>query len=204
VEFHEILKRRKSVRAFQQRPIPGDALDRILASARYAPSAGFTQGNEYLVLDMPDTVGEFWSLIDDPDEPMTPDQRAILAPVVILPLANRQAYLDRYSQPDKIAAGMDKAERWPAPYWDIDAGMAAMLMLLAAIDEGLAAYFFGMAYGEHAVRQRFAIPSEFKPIGAIALGYAAAVDPNAALSSTRRRQRRPIESLVHRNGWQNR
>jgi nitroreductase len=201
VELREILKRRKSVRAFQQQPVPSEALDRILASARHAPSAGFTQGNEYLVLDASATVAEFWNLIDDPDEPMTSEQRAVLAPVVILPLANRQAYLDRYSQPDKIAAGMDKAERWPAPYWDIDAGMASMLMLLAAIDEGLAAYFFGMAYGERAVLHRFSVPTDFKPIGVIALGYAADTDPNAALSSTRRRQHRPIETLMHRNGW---
>lgn len=201
MEFREILRHRKSVRAFEQRPIPAETLDRILATVRYAPSAGFTQGNEYLVLDDPVAVAEFWALTDDPDEPITPEQRAVLPPVLILPLANRQAYLDRYSQPDKIAYGMDQAERWPAPYWDIDAGMATMLMLLSAIDEGLAAYFFGIASGEHELLARFGVPAEFRPIGVIGLGYPAPSDPNGPRSSAFKRRRRPTEALLHRNGW---
>ena len=201
MEFREILRHRKSVRAFEQRPIPAETLDRILATVRYAPSAGFTQGNEYLVLDDPIAVAEFWALTDDPDEPITPEQRAVLPPVLILPLANRQAYLDRYSQPDKIAYGMDQTERWPAPYWDIDAGMATMLMLLSAIDERLAAYFFGIASGEQELLARFGVPAEFTPIGVIGLGYPAPSDPNAPSSSAFKRRRRPTEALLHRNGW---
>ena len=201
MEFREILRHRKSVRAFEQRPIPADVLDRILTTVRYAPSAGFTQGNEYLILDDPAAVAEFWALTDDPDEPITPEQRAILPPVLILPLSNRQAYLDRYSQPDKIAYGMDQVERWPAPYWDIDAGMASMLMLLSAIDEGLAAYFFGIFAGEKELLARFDVPDAFKPIGVIGLGYPAASYPNAPSSSAFKRRRRPTETLLHRNGW---
>lgn len=201
MEFREILKHRKSVRAFEQRPFPADALDRILASVRYAPSAGFTQGNEYLVLDDPDALAEFFALTADPDEPMAEEQRAVLPPVIILPLANRQAYLDRYSQPDKITFGLNDAARWPVPYWDIDAGMASMLILLAAIDEGLAAYFYGFFTGEQEVLQRFGVPAEFRPIGIIALGYAAATDPNSPKSSAFTRRRRPTETLLHRNGW---
>ncbi|MGZ3667891.1 MAG: nitroreductase family protein, partial [Ktedonobacterales bacterium] len=100
MEFSEILKRRKSVRSYEQRPVPRDVLDRVLASVIHAPSAGFTQGNEFLVLDDPDAVSDFWTLTADPADPMTPEQRQLLAPVLILPLANRRAYLDRYSQPD--------------------------------------------------------------------------------------------------------
>jgi nitroreductase len=201
VDFREILKHRKSVRAFEQRPVPAEALDRILASVRYAPSAGFTQGNEYLVLDDPAAVAAFWTITDDPQEPLTDEQRAVLPPVLILPLANKKAYLDRYSQPDKIAYGMDQAERWPAPYWVIDAGMASMLMLLAAIDEGLAGYFFGIFTGEKELLARFGVPEAFKPIGVIALGYPAATDPNAPKSSAFKLRRRPTEALLHRNGW---
>lgn len=201
MEFSELLKRRKSVRAYEQRPIPHDVLDRILASVLHAPSAGFTQGNEYLVLDDPAAVADFWTLTDDPAQPLTPEQRLLLAPVIILPLANRQAYLNRYSQPDKASAGMQQAEHWPAPYWDIDAGMASMLILLAAIDEGLGAWFFGISSGERALLDRFSVPEAFRPIGVIGLGYPAPSDPTSANASPTRIPRRPVESLVHRNSW---
>ena len=201
MDFQELMKRRKSVRAYDQRPISREALDRILASVLHAPSAGFTQGNEFLVLDDPAAVADFWRITADPSDPVTPEEQALQPPVLILPLSNRAAYLARYSAPDKIAHGMDQAERWPAPYWDIDAGMASMLILLAAIDEGLGAWFFGIAAGERELLTRFGVPEEFKPIGVIGLGYAAPSDPNAARGSSRRIARRSVETLVHRNGW---
>ena len=201
MEFREILKRRKSVRAYEQWPVPGDALDRILAVVRYAPSAGFTQGNEYLVLDTPEALADFWTLTDDPRDPIPDEMRSSLPPVLILPLSNRQAYLDRYSQPDKAGFDLEQAENWPVPYWDIDAGMASMLVLLAAIDEGLAAWFFGISSGEKALLERFNVPDAFKPIGVIVLGYPAASDPLALSSSAARVRRRPTDSLMHRNGW---
>ncbi len=201
MEFRELLKRRKSVRAYEQRPIPQDILDRVLASVLHAPSAGFTQGNEFLLVDEPTAVADFWTITDDPAQPLTPEQRLLLPPAVILPLANRQAYLDRYSRPDKAAAGMQQAEHWPAPYWDIDAGMASMLILLAAIDEGLGAWFFGISSGERAVLDRFGVPDAFRPIGVIGLGYPAPSDPTSANASPKRIPRRPVESLLHRNGW---
>lgn len=201
MEFRDVLKRRKSVRAYEQRPVPADVLNRILAVVRYAPSAGFTQGNEYLVLDTPETLAVFWSLTDDPKDPVPDEMRLALPPVLILPLSNRRAYLDRYSQPDKAGFGLEQAENWPVPYWDIDAGMASMLVQLAAIDEGLAAWFFGISSGEKALLEHFGVPDAFKPIGVIALGYPAASDPLALTSSAARVRRRPTESLMHRNGW---
>lgn len=201
MDFSDLLKRRKSVRAYERRPIPHDVLDRIMASVRHAPSAGFTQGNEYLVLDEPGAVLDFWTHTEDARDPLTREQQLVLPPVVILPLANRQAYLDRYSMPDKAGAGLEQAERWPVPYWDIDAGMASMLILLAAVNEGLGAWFFGISSGEPALLKRFGVPETFKPIGAIGLGYPAPSDPNTALASPTRIPRRPVDALVHRNGW---
>jgi nitroreductase len=201
MDFQEILKRRKSVRAYEQRPVPREVLDRVLASVLHAPSAGFTQGNEFLVLDDSAAVADFWKITAIPGEPTTPEEQALQPPALILPLSNRAAYLARYSAPDKIAYGMDQAERWPAPYWDIDAGMASMLILLAAVNEGLGAWFFGIFTGEQELLARFGVPGEYKPIGVIGLGYPAPVDPNAARGSSRRIARRSVEALVHRNGW---
>ena len=54
------------------------------------------------------------------------------APLLIVAHSNRDAYLDRYAEPDKGWTDRDEA-RWPVPYWDIDAGMASLLMLLTAV-----------------------------------------------------------------------
>jgi nitroreductase len=201
MDFQALLKRRKSVRAYEQRPVPREVLDRVLGSVLHAPSAGFTQGNEFLVLDNPAAIADFWTITADPDDSPTPEQASVFPPALILPLANRTAYLERYSAPDKAGYGLDQAERWPAPYWDIDAGMASMLILLAAVDEGLGAWFFGIFAGERELLDRFSVPEEFKPIGVIGLGYPMPSDPNAARGSARRIARRPTETLVHRNGW---
>jgi nitroreductase len=201
VDFQELLKRRKSVRAYDPRPVPREIMDRVLVSVLHAPTAGFTQGNEFLVLDDPAAVAEFWTITEDPNDPMTPEDRLIAPPALILPLSNRSAYLARYSQPDKAGFGLDQAERWPVPYWDIDAGMASMLILLAAVNEGLGAWFFGIFAGEKELLARFDVPEAFKPIGVIGLGYPAPSDPNALRGSARRIRRRPIEALIHRNGW---
>jgi hypothetical protein len=45
------------------------------------------------------------------------------APLLIIPHSNKDAHLDRYTQPDKGFAGRSDTW-WPAPYWDIDTGFA--------------------------------------------------------------------------------
>ena len=117
------------------------------------------------------------------------------APLLILVWTSRQAYLDRYAEPDKGWTDRDPA-RWPAPYWYVDAGMAGMAVLLTAVDEGLGACFFGVptdAIG--AVRAAFGVPDDQLSVGVISLGYP--VPAAAEGSPTRRPVRRPSE-LIHR------
>jgi nitroreductase len=201
MEFRAILKRRKSVRAFEQRPIPREVLERVLSSVRAAPTAGFAQGNEFLALDEPAAVSAFWAMAREQGGPTSPEHEALLAPVVVLPLAHQQAYLDRYSMPDKAESGLQQAEKWPVPYWDVDAGMASMLILLAAIEEGLGAWFFGLFFDQAQLAKQFGVPPAFKPIGAIALGYPAARDPLSETASPSRIARRPTAELLHYNQW---
>ena len=65
------------------------------------------------------------------------------APVLVLVWTSQAAYLDRYAEPDKGWTDRDP-ERWSAPYWFVDGGMAALAMLLTATDAGLGACFFGI------------------------------------------------------------
>lgn len=184
------------------RPVDAEALDRMLGNAVHAPSAGFSQGWAFLVLDTPDDVGRFWSAttpaVDD-DEPSGWLRGMRTAPVVIVPLSCKDAYLDRYAQPDKGWTDRDES-RWPVPYWHIDTGMASLLILQTAVDEGLGACFFGVPPERvEALRAEFGVPEAYTPIGAITVGHR--VDDTGAKGSPTRRPRRTPDEVVHRGRW---
>jgi nitroreductase len=121
------------------------------------------------------------------------------APLVVVPLSCKQAYLDRYARPDKGWEDRDEA-RWPAPYWDIDTGFTALLMLLAAVDEGLGALFFGIQPDNIGrFRAAFGVPEQYKPIGAVAIGHP---DPAShSGGSSRVIKRRALADVVHHGHW---
>ncbi len=193
-----MIKKRRMARAFTSEPVAPDAAHRILLAANRAPSAGFSQGYALLVLDQPEQLAQFWALLaeDRPDPRFDPVTKA---PLVIVPLSCKDIYLDRYARPDKGWADRDEAH-WPVPYWDIDTGFMALLMLLAAVDEGLGALFFGI-FPEAMVpfREQFGVPGQYVPIGAVAIGHP---DPAADQGgSSRVIKRRQLTGLVHRGRW---
>jgi nitroreductase len=197
MELREAIRRRRMVRNFEDRPVPAESLGLILDHARRAPSAGHTQGASFLVLEGAGPVGRFWDCTF-PAERRTGFRWPGLfrAPVVILPCASKEAYLDRYAEADKGWTDRDEA-RWPVPYWDVDCGFATMAILLTAVDEGLGALFFGIFDGLPALRESFGIPPEWHPIGAVALGWPAPDEPSLSLS----RGRRPEGEVIHRGHW---
>ena len=63
------------------------------------------------------------------------------------------------------------------PFWHIDTGMAGLLILQTAVDEGLGAVYFGIVPEAVApFRAAFGVPDDQEPIGAIAIGYDAEAD----------------------------
>jgi nitroreductase len=201
MELQETLKRRRMVRSFRRDPVDREVLDRILATVPRAPSAGFSQGTELLVLTEADAVAAFWDLNEHPDFPTPPEHVLLRAPVVVVVLSNSDAYTDRYSAYDKIRFGLDQAANWHVPYWDVDAGMATMLMLLAVVEEGLGAFFAGLVDDGRRTLDHFGVPPNFRTIGFVGLGHAAEQDVASAGSSAFTRRRRPISELVHSNHW---
>ena len=199
MDFRDVVRHRRMVRRFDRRPVPPEVIDRILDTGRRAPSAGFSQGLELLVLDTPETVATFWETTNDPEFGWEADEVANGPTVLILPLPDAHRYLERYSQPDKIAFGMDEEANWPVRFWEIDAAMSAMLILLAAVDEGLGGWFFGFTHGERELLDRFGVPAHLRPIGVIGLGYKA--EDEEPSGSWMKRRRRPFDEQVHRNGW---
>lgn len=194
-----MVRHRRMVRRFARRPVPPEVIDHVLDIGRRGPSAGFAQGLEFLVLDTPGTVATFWDVTRDPEHGWDAETTEHGPAVLVLPLPDATRYLERYAQPDKIAFGMDRAERWPVPFWDVDAAMAAMLVLLAAVDQGLGGWFFGITHGERELLDRFGVPGHLRPIGIVGLGYRAEDETPTGSSTTR--ARRPFGEQVHRNGW---
>lgn len=189
-------------RRYESTPVPSQSIDRLIDNATRAPNAGFTQGWAFLVLDRPEDVDRFWAVSTPPERAAQPDawlRGMRTAPVVILPLSSKKAYLDRYAQPDKGWA--DRAEsRWPIPYWHVDAGMASLLILLTAVDEGLGSCFFGVPHASRAsVKDAFGIPAEYDPVGAITVGYSAA--EGRAGGSLRSRERKAAADVTHYGRW---
>ncbi len=199
MEFSEVVRRRRMVRRFDQRPVPRETMDRVLETGRRGPSAGFAQGVEFLVMDQPEDLAAFWQITRDPEFGWDVDDVAVGPTVLVLPIPDPGRYLERYSQPDKIAFGMDETEHWPVKFWEIDAAMASMLMLLAAVDEGLAGWFFGITHGERELLDRLGVPEGLRPIGIMGFGFRA--DDERPSGSWTTRERRPFEEQVHRGRW---
>ena len=108
------------------------------------------------------------------------------APVLILALSDKAAYLDRYAEPDKGWTDRDE-KHWPVPYWDIDTGMASLLIMLGAVDQGLASCFFGVPpQHQAAVKRAFSIPGRLSIIGVMSLGYGVADRRSPSLKRGRR------------------
>ncbi len=194
-----MVRRRRMVRDYDPgRPVPPEVLERLLDHAIRAPSAGFSQGWAFLVLVEPADRQRYWAVtaLDGPPDAWL--ERMARAPLLVVVLSSKEAYLDRYAEPDKGWTDRDET-RWSVPYWDVDAGMAALLMLLTAVDEGLGACFFGVpAERVDAFRSAFGVPATYRPVGCVSVGYPGDDDRR---SPSLRRGRRPVEEVVHRGSW---
>jgi nitroreductase len=190
MDFQDVVRHRHMVRTFTSDPVPRAAVDRIVGNAVRGPSAGFSQGQAYLVLTG-EELPKFWAVAGE-----AVFESAQTAPLVIVPMSCQRAYLDRYAKPDKGWTDRDEA-RWPVPFWHIDTGMAALLILLTVVDEGLGAVYFGIVPGAVGkFRAAFGVPDDYEPIGAIAIGYDAEPAPRDLRS-----RRRPLGEMIHYGRW---
>ncbi len=200
MDFSDVVRRRRMVRTYSSEPVDPAVVERVLQHALHAPSAGFSQGWAFLVLDNPGDVQRYWHVtagerLAEPDSWL---RGMLTAPVIIVPMSSEAAYRRRYDEPDK-RRGASAGQEWPVPYWHMDTAMATMLMLLTATDEGLGACYFGIPADRYdALRAEFGIPEEFTPIGAVSLGHRT---DDTGVPSSARRGRKPLGEVVHRGNW---
>ena len=155
-------------RAFSPEPLDPDLVDRLLADALRAPSAGNSQGAELVVLVGPEETARYW------DAALPPERRdrfawpdLLAAPVLVVVLTDPERYVDRYAEPDKA----QDATAWATPYWWVDGGMVVQRLLAGVEAAGLGALFFGVFDQEPAVRSSLSIPDALGIVGVVAFGH---------------------------------
>jgi len=196
MEFTDVVRKRRMVRHYTAEPVAAEVLDQMLDLARRGPSAGYSQGQHFVVVTQPDLKQSIALLCGEEGYVEAGFHPFISgAPVLVIPCINEAAYHRRYQEPDKVGADGKEID-WPVPYWYMDIGCAVMILLLAAVDQGLAAGFAGVPDLD-ALRTLLGIPSEVTPVGVIPIGHPAPDKRSPSIN----RGRRPKEEIIHRERW---
>lgn len=193
--FGDLARRRRMTRHFLADPVDNALLMRILDTARRVPSAGNSQGFDFVVLCGPHETARYWDTALPADRRGSFRWASLLAcPVLVTVWADPQAYIERYAEPDKERSGLGSGtDAWSTPYWMVDAAFASLALQYAAIDEGLGVLFFGMFDHAPAVGAMLGVPSIHEPIGVVAVGWPDRDAEASALgAASQDRPRRPL------------
>lgn len=168
MEFFEVLKKRQSIRAFEDREIEEEKLRQILEAARLTPSAGNLQAYEIFVVE---------DLTAKKDLAKTALGQGFIsqAPVVLVFVTH----------PERSAK---YGQRGKNLYCLQDATIAAAFAWLAAVDLGLSGVWVG-AFDEEGVKKVLNIQKDWRPIAVLPLGYPA--------EEPQRTPRRPLDDIAH-------
>lgn len=198
MKFAEVVRKRKMIRNYLDKPVDPDALERILDAARRAPSAGHSQGQYLVVVTDPATrraIAELGNEAHFVASGMSPWMST--APVHVVVCTRQNDYHDRYQEEDKLTEEGTEID-WPVPYWWVDAGATLMLVLLSAVNEGLSAGLFG-SHRLEGLKELLGIPVDVEPMGIVTIGHAASTETTGSA----RRGRKASEQVVHRGRWGN-
>jgi FMN reductase [NAD(P)H] len=199
VEFADILRRRKMVRSYTDEPVDREAVERIVARGRKAPSGGFSQGVRMLVVTEEVTRRAMAELADEPyyvERGLEP--WISRAPVHVVVAMREESYHERYRQPDKLDESGEEVE-WRVPWWWVDAGKSIMLLLLAAVDERLGAGLFGLVGDANdRLRELLGMPDDLEIVGVVTIGHEG---PGSSAGSRRKFPWKPLEEVVRWEHW---
>jgi len=196
MEFFEIVRGRRSVRAFRPEPLSREQIGQILEAARWAPSPHGRQPWRFVVIEtaeakkrLADAMGAEWRrqlALDGQDDATIglrhrkSQERIIGAPCIVVPCLYLED-LDMYPDAERAAAETTMAVQ--------SLGCAVQNMLLAAYALGLdGGWMCAPLFCQPTVRAALGLPDALHPHALITLGHAAK-DPV-------RRERRPLDELV--------
>lgn len=196
MQLEEVVRRRRMVRHFHPNPVPMKVVNKILSLAQHAPSAGFSQGSAYVVVTDSETRKQVGIIQGEEAYARGGFHRWVSeVPVDIVACVSEKIYHDRYREPDKLRQDGTEIE-WPTPYWFFDIGAGCMIILLAAVDAGLAAGFSGV-FDVKGMKKLLGIPDDFHPVGVISIGR----PDQDVRSPSLKRGRKPFNQVVHYGHW---
>lgn len=196
MEFQEVVRRRRMVRNHADQPVSRETLQRVAETAQRAPSAGFSQGVRLVVVTEAAGRRRVAHICGEADYVERGfDPWLSRAAALFIPCVSEEVYRARYREPDKLRPGQPERE-WPVPYWWMDAGCVVMLILLAAVDEGLSAGFLEVRRAS-VLQAELGIPSDFTPLGVVTLG----APEEDRRSSSLERGRLPQHEFVRWERW---
>ncbi len=201
MQLHDAIRRRAMVRSFSAEPVDPALVDRLLDAALRSPTAGNTGGTAWVVLEGPEQTAVYWDAATDEGWRNVARRWEGLrrAPVVLLAYTSPAAYVARYAEADKAAAGLGTREAaWPVPYWYGDAAFGVMTLLLGAVDAGLGACMLGVFRGEAELAGSLGVPVGWRQFGAVVLGHPDGLDHR---SPSLDRPRPTRAARVHRGAW---
>jgi len=138
----DVILSRRSIRKYQDKPIPKEALDKILEAAKQAPSAVNKQPYRFVVVDDPEIKKELKSLLS---------RFLDKAPVVIVGCANIKALM---------------TGKWAV----IDTSIAFQNMVLAAWSLGVGSCWVG-SFNEQKIKELLKVPDKWKIVALVTFGY---------------------------------
>ena len=177
MELRDAIRSRHMRRSFSTEALEPALIDSLLDLARRAPSAGNTQAVGFVVLDRPDLVARYWDTTLPAEGGLGRRNRfrwpgLLDAPALILVTTDSQRYLSRYSEDDKAKTGRGQSlDRWPVPYWWVDAGAVIQNLLLLVSEANLGACLFGPFDHEAALVREFGLDQGRRIVATIAIGY---------------------------------
>lgn len=196
MDFADVVRKRRMVRNYTDELVSDESVERILAAGRKAPSAGFSQGHGFVVVRDPNRRQEIAELADEQRYVAAGyDPWISKAPVLIVVTVREASYHERYREADKTDADGSEID-WPVPYWWVDAGAALQNLLLATVNEGLAAGFLG-SHATGDLKDLLSIPPDVAIVGIVTIGHPA---PDRRSGSLKRGWRDTSE-VVHREQW---
>ncbi len=200
MDFDTVLRRRRMHRAFSAEPVGLADVVALCEAAFRAPSAGFTQGTELVIITKPERIQAILTLITTEGwlEASRTHRGLRQSQVLILPIVNKPAYLSRYAEADKVRSDLSNGHKWPQPYWIVDASFATMQLLLKVVDLGLGATFMGIYHGHDDLAELLEIPAGMDPLGIVCIGHPSDEAPTGSPS---RRERREVATRIHFERW---
>jgi nitroreductase len=185
-------------RTFSPERLEPGVVDNLLDLARRGPSAGNTQATRFVVLDTAEAVARYWDVTLPPQRRSSFRWQTMLnVPALVLVTTEPDRYLKRYSEPDKERTGRGvSSDRWPVPYWWVDAGAVVQNLLLLATEAGLGACLFGPFDHEPAIKSEFQLAPATRLVATVAIGHPLADSDSPGRSADRPRP--DLEQVIHR------